>query len=83
MILPVFDDANAADVRQLFGAPALQSSEHSRWDGLSFELRSGETAFSPVEHVVENPCFMVKLDPGTRAERRLDGIWHSPDGLLR
>lgn len=83
MILPVFDDANAADVRQLFGAPALQSSEHSRWDGLSFELRSGETAFSTVEHVVENPCFMVKLDPGTRAERRLDGIWHSPDGLLR
>ena len=38
---------------------------------------------SPVEHVVENPCFMVKLDPGTRAERRPDGIWHSPDGLLR
>ena len=33
MILPVFDDANAADVRQLFRAPALQSSEHSRWDG--------------------------------------------------
>ncbi|WP_157903210.1 hypothetical protein [Cupriavidus malaysiensis] len=74
----MFDDANAADVRQLFGAPALQSSER-----LSFEPRSGETAFSPVEHVVENPCFMVKLDPGTRAERRLDGIWHSPDGLLR
>lgn len=76
----------------ILGAGTVRSSAEYGWESIYFEHREGEQ-FETVEHVMDGHYLMVKLNPLSRAERRLDGrtqleiqrrgaVAYIPDGCM-
>ncbi len=65
-----FNDPAARE--HILGAGTVRSSAQYGWNALYFERREGDQ-FSTVEHVMDGHYLMVKLNPLSKAQRRLDG----------
>ena len=85
-----FNDPTARE--HILGAGTIRSSAEYGWESIYFEHREGEQ-FETVEHVMDGHYLMVKLNPMSRAERRLDGktqlenqrrgaVAYIPDGCM-
>ncbi|NRR30608.1 helix-turn-helix transcriptional regulator [Oxalobacteraceae bacterium] len=72
MELMRLDFNNPAAREVILGEGTVRSSAEYGWDALYFEHREGDS-FETVEHVMDGHYLMVKLNPMSRAERRLDG----------
>jgi AraC family transcriptional regulator len=59
----------------LFAAPSVRSSAGLGWSDLYFERREDDL-FETSEHALEGHYLMVKLNPWSMAERRIDGRAH-------
>lgn len=56
----------------VLGTGMVKSSAQFGWDAMYFEHREG-ASFETVEHVIQGHYLMVKLNPLSKAERKLDG----------
>jgi AraC family transcriptional regulator len=62
-----------ADTRiRLLGIGTVRSSADIGWRSIYFEQRKGDS-FETIEHVIDGHYLMVKLNPLSKAERKLDG----------
>jgi AraC family transcriptional regulator len=72
VMLPRFDFMDPQSRARLLGDGVVLNSAEAGWRSMYFEQRHGGL-LETVEHVIEGHCLMVKLNPMSRAERKIDG----------
>lgn len=65
-----------AQYGSLFNAAPVRNSVPFQWGDLYFERRE-EAEFETLEHSIDGHYLMVKLNPWSIADRRIDGKWQS------